>query len=74
MKLAIFLSLCLVTAPVVAIQQEGNTFTLSDEEMAECIEGGGCVFATRQQIIEAMKSVHEKALMGCGKVSGMTKT
>lgn len=29
--------------PSLAIEQQGKTFTLDDEEMAACQAGGGCV-------------------------------
>ena len=66
-SILVLCALFLAIAPVTAIQVEGNVFTLTDEEMSECVSGGGCVFATKQQIFNAMKSVHDRAIMGCGK-------
>lgn len=63
----IFLAMCLITAPVVAVEFEGNSIKMSDEEIQACRDGGGCFVVPKDKLIEAMQKVQEQALMGCGK-------
>lgn len=45
------LSGLLVTAPLIGATVVGKTITLSDEDVARCIAGGGCNLITHQQIL-----------------------
>lgn len=52
-------------APVTALQREGNTLTLTDEETAACEAGGGCIVAPKDAIHKAMEVIAERARLGC---------
>jgi hypothetical protein len=62
--LSIALAGLLTTAPVVAIQQAGNVVTLTDDEIAHCREGGGCVVMTRSALLDALRQVQAKCGTG----------
>ena len=64
-RLALILLACL-TLPAPAMEMEGNVITLSDHDMQECHEGGGCVVVSRQQILDAIEEQSRKMAGSCG--------
>lgn len=53
MKLTVIALLCaLQCAQVLAMRVEGNTIILTDDEVAQCAAGGGCIVAVRA-VLEA---------------------
>lgn len=48
--IALCLALYMGLAP--ALEQVGNTLIFSDDDIAKCIEGGGCTVVTRAKMLE----------------------
>ena len=63
---AILVALSIATAPITAMTVDGNTITLTPEEVQGCRAGDGCVFATKAAVEEALKEAAARARMGCG--------
>ena len=68
MKLAaVFLAGCLVSAPLCALEQVGNVFTLTDQENAACAEG--CVLVPRAILVgvlrQKMRESYEEGVKAC---------
>lgn len=61
-----FLALALAglsaAAPIAAIEQDGNTFKLNDDEAAACGNEGGCLLLTR----DALRTLIRQAREQCG--------
>ena len=46
--------------PVKSLSVQENVVTLSEEDVQECLTGGGCVFVTRQKLWETIEEqVHK---------------
>ena len=56
----------LATAPVNAVQVEGNKLILSPEEIQACAEQGGCALVTRAQMEGALQKAFETGRQKCG--------
>ena len=59
-------ALMLVFAPAMAVQVEGNRFTLSPEEVTRCNAEGGCAVITRAQFGAAIDNAVKAAISTCG--------
>lgn len=59
-------ALSLATAPVNAVQVEGNKLILSPEEVQACAEQGGCALATRAQMEKALSEAFKLGQQKCG--------
>ena len=55
MKLALILAGALIPGPMVAYQVEGNTITVTQEEMQHCAAEGGCRLVTRAWLEDRVK-------------------
>jgi hypothetical protein len=60
----VFLAGCLI-APALGIESRGNMLIFTDEDMAACIAGGGCVISTRQALSEAIEATMKQAKLEC---------
>ena len=56
----------LVSAPVNAVQVEGNKLILSPDEVQACAEQGGCALLTRAQFEQAIFKAIEAGKQQCG--------
>lgn len=59
-------ALSLATAPVNAVQVEGNKLILSPEEVQARAEQGGCALVTRAQMEGALQKAFEAGRQKCG--------
>lgn len=59
---ALALAGLLSTAPVVAIEDRGGTIELSEQEVATCRAGGGCLLITRDALLRILRG----AAAACG--------
>ena len=66
-KTLLFLSvLALATAPVNALQVDGNKLVLSADEARACAEQGGCALLTRAQFEREVVKAFEAGKLQCG--------
>lgn len=56
---------CLACAPLCAIEQAGNTFTLSDAEMALCSTGEGCTVVPKAALRDVLQGAYLTGLRAC---------
>lgn len=64
--LALIAAVSMATAPVNAVQVEGNRLVLSPEEMQACAEQGGCALLTRAQFEREVVKAFEAGKQQCG--------
>jgi hypothetical protein len=57
---ALFLIACIATAPVTALERQGNVLTMSDEEAALCVVGEGCILVPKETLLRLLKSQREQ--------------
>ena len=66
MKTAIALAACLFVAGASAVEtKHGTIVTLTDDEAEQCEAGGGCVFVTREKLIEAVEKLAKRVAGDC---------
>ena len=51
--------------PAHGLSVQDKVITLSDEDVAECIEGGGCVLVTREKLWKAIEEQVQKLGGSC---------
>lgn len=61
MKLIAFLAGCLISAPLCAVEQEGLTLRLTQEEDDACTEGGGCYLVPKAELHKALEGYAKRA-------------
>ena len=61
MKLVAFFCGMLISAPLCAVEKEGLTITITQEEDAACTEGGGCLLVPRQVLETAIEAYAQRA-------------
>ena len=71
-RLMVLLAGLLMVGPAPAYQVEGNVFTLTDQEMAQCRAEGGCVLYSREGLREEMADAYQQGLMR-GLAAGIEK-
>lgn len=59
-----FIAGCLM-APALGIESKGNMLIFSEEDVAACIAGSGCVISTRQALAEAIEATMKQAKLEC---------
>lgn len=64
-RLAVILLACL-TMPAPALEVSGRVLTLTEDEIEQCRDGGGCVFVTREKLLEAIENQSRKMAGSCG--------
>ena len=64
-RLAVILLACL-TLPAPALEVIGNVITLNEAEMQQCREEGGCVLASRGEIMRVIEDQSRKMAGSCG--------
>lgn len=65
-SLALIAAVSLATAPVNAVQVEGNKLILAPDEVRACAEQGGCALVTRAQMEGALQKAFETGKQQCG--------
>lgn len=66
-KALLFLSVvALTTAPVNAVQVEGNKLILSPQELQACAEQGGCELLTRLRLQQELGKAFKAGQQQCG--------
>lgn len=65
MKLLIVALAVLLAYPAQAIEQSGNTITLTDAEADLCRAGGGCVVVPLRDLQQALREMAEKGRETC---------
>lgn len=65
MKAAVLLA-CLFVAGASAVEtRHGTVVTLTDDEAEQCEAGGGCVFVTREKMIDAIEKAAKRLAGDC---------
>lgn len=59
-KRLVVLLLSLFLIPTSAVEVEGNIFKLSDEEVAQCRDQGGCALVTKEKLVDAMQRAYDR--------------
>ena len=67
MKLVAFLAGCLVSAPLCALEQVGNVFTLTDAENAACADGCSLIpnEILKSVLRQKMRESYEDGMTAC---------
>ena len=66
MKRILVILLACLTMPAPAFEVVGNAITLNEREVQQCREEGGCVLASRGEIMKLIEDQSRKMAGSCG--------
>lgn len=63
-RLALFLAGALIPGPMLAYEIEGNSIILTDAEVRQCVEQGGCRLITKAWLAGLVQAVKDQGCRG----------